>query len=82
MIEICEMMMQPLRHAFNWTIVALASVAVGLVLLAASTMFHLVGLFLIVYGSVLLWWRVEAVVPIVQAHIARVAHRVRGQAFH
>jgi hypothetical protein len=61
--------------------IALASVAFGLVLLTAHTTFHLAGLLLIVYGVVLLWWRVEAAVPIAQAHIVRIAHRVRGQAF-
>jgi len=81
MIEICEMMMQTFRPAFSWTIIALASIAVGLVVLAARTPFHLAGLFLIVYGVVLLWWRVEAAVPVVQAHVARIAHHVRGQAF-
>lgn len=81
MIEICEMMMQTLPPAFSWTIIALASIAVGLVVLAARASFHLAGLFLIVYGVVLLWWRVEAAVPVVQARVARIAHQVRGQAF-
>lgn len=73
--------MQTLRHAFNWTIVALASVAFGLVLLASSTPFHLAGWLLLVYGVVLVWWRVEAAMPIVQTQVARIAHRVREQAF-
>jgi len=80
-IEIDEMMMQTFRHAFSWMIVALASVAVGLVLSAAHTTFHLAGLMLIVYGVVLIWWRVEATVPALQAQVARIAHRVRWQAF-
>jgi hypothetical protein len=75
------MMMQTLRHAFNWTIVALVSVAVGLVLLAANTTFHLAGWLLIVYGVVLLWWRVEAAMPVVQTQVAHIAQRVREQAF-
>jgi hypothetical protein len=75
------MMMQTLRHAFNGAMVALASVATGLVLLAASTTVHLAGLMLIVYGVILLWWRVEAAVPMMQVYVARIAHRVRGQAF-
>jgi len=75
------MMMQTLRHAFNWTIVALTSIAIGLVLLAASATFHLAGWFLILYGVVLLWWRIEAAMPVAHTHVARIAHRVRGQAF-
>jgi sulfite exporter TauE/SafE len=73
--------MQTLRHAFNWTIVALVSIAVGLILLSAQVTFHLAGLMLIFYGVVLLWWRFEATVPVVQAQVTRIAHRVRGQAF-
>ena len=75
------MMMQTRRHTFSWTIVALVAMALGSVLLSAQATFHTAGLMLMLYGVVLLWWRVEAAMPIVQARVARIAHQVREQAF-
>lgn len=80
--------MRTFRHTFHWTIVAFASLAVGLLLLARSagagqsgTFLPLAALLLIIYGVVLTWWRVEAAAPAVQTCVARMMRRVRGQAF-
>jgi len=80
--------MRTFRHTFHWTIVGFASLAVGLLLLARSgglgqsgTFLRLAALLLIIYGVIVIWWRVEAAAPAVQAGVARMVRRARGQAF-
>jgi hypothetical protein len=74
--------MQTARYAFGTILLAAVTIAVGLVLFERSivsaqngSFVRLAALLLLIYGAILLWWRVEAAAPALQARITRVVRR-------